>query len=188
MDPERSEAAYEVEEYFLQNMLKNIDHRKSDGGGSRRSFGMESLDQAISYFKYALKRDSYCRRAYYRLGFLNLAAGHLDGLVEVSNELTKRFSNDPNGFFFLGLGYQGMGDLERAAGSTSDQRSGMSTSKPTTWGRTVRTDAISGRVQNRTPGSWPVADKAGKTSPKMAWLARGELERFSCSRVCRRDV
>ena len=129
MDPERPEAACEVGEYFLQDMLKYIDHRRFDGGGSLRSFGMESLDQAISYFKYALRRDSYCRRAYYRLGFLNLEAGHLDGLVEVSNELTKRFPNDPNGFFFLGLGYQGMGDLERAAGSYSKAVERMSPSQ-----------------------------------------------------------
>ncbi len=114
MDADHADAACEVGEYLLRDMLKYVDARRFDGGGSMRSFGLESRDEAADFFQYALRKDPYCRRAYYRLGFLSLESGRPKGLVRLSKLLLERYPGDPDGLLFLGLGYQEMGDMERA--------------------------------------------------------------------------
>ncbi len=125
MDPDRAGAACEVGEYLLQDMLKFMDARRFDGRGSMRSFGLESRDEAASYFQYALQRDPYCRRAYYRLGFLNLESGYPERLVRLSRLLLERYPGDSDGLLFLGLGYQEMGEMEEAGQAYGEALDGM---------------------------------------------------------------
>ena len=114
LDPNNVHAACEIGEYFVQDMLKYVDARRFDGLGSMRSFGLESRDEAAAYFRQAIQKDPYCRRAYYRLGFLCLENGNPEGLVALSQELLRRYPGDRDGLLFLGLGCQETGQFEAA--------------------------------------------------------------------------
>ena len=125
MDPNNVHAACEIGDYFIQDMLKYVDARRFDGLGSMRSFGLESRDEAAAYFRRAIQEDPYCRRAYYRLGFLCLENGNPEGLVTLSRELLRRYPGDRDGLLFLGLGCQEMGEFEAADEAYRDALSRM---------------------------------------------------------------
>lgn len=120
MDSTRVEAACEVGDYYLQDMLKYVDARRFDGGGSMRSFAMESVQTAAQYYRYALSRDPYCKRAYYGLGMLSIEGGYAEDLIAIARELLARWPRDRDGLLFLGLGYYATEKFE-AAGTAFDR-------------------------------------------------------------------
>ena len=120
IDSTQVEAACEVGDYYLQDMLKYIDARRFDGGGSMRSFAMESVEKAAHYYEYARTQDPNCRHAYYGLGMLSLEGGYAEDLVAIAKELLSRWPYDRDGFLFLGLGYYALKHFD-AAGEAFDR-------------------------------------------------------------------
>lgn len=120
IDSTQVEAACEVGDYYLQDMLKYVDARRFDGGGSMRSFAMEDVQKAADYYHYALAHDPYCRRAYYGLGMLSLEGGYKEDLIVIARALLDRWPRDRDGLLFLGLGYYAAEKYE-AAGNAFDR-------------------------------------------------------------------
>ncbi|MCY3682740.1 MAG: GWxTD domain-containing protein [Gemmatimonadetes bacterium] len=120
MDSTQVDAACEVGDYYLQDMLKYVDARRFDGGGSMRSFAMESVQTAANYYHYALAHDPYCRRAYYGLGMLSIEGGYKEDLIVIAQALLDRWPQDRDGLLFLGLGYYAAEKYE-AAGKAFDR-------------------------------------------------------------------
>ena len=120
IDSTQVEAACEVGDYYLQDMLKYVDARRFDGGGSMRSFAMEDVQKAAAYYHYALAHDPYCRRAYYGLGMLSLEGGYKEDLIVIARALLDRWPRDRDGLLFLGLGYYAAEKYE-AAGNAFDR-------------------------------------------------------------------
>ena len=120
IDSTQVEAACEVGDYYLQDMLKYVDARRFDGGGSMRSFAMEDVQKAANYYHYALAHDPYCRRAYYGLGMLSLEGGYKEDLIVIARALLDRWPRDRDGLLFLGLGYYAAEKYE-AAGNAFDR-------------------------------------------------------------------
>ena len=120
IDSTQVEAACEVGDYYLQDMLKYVDARRFDGGGSMRSFAIEDVQKAADYYHYALAHDPYCRRAYYGLGMLSLEGGYKEDLIVIARALLDRWPRDRDGLLFLGLGYYAAEKYE-AAGNAFDR-------------------------------------------------------------------
>ncbi len=120
IDPTQVEAACEVGDYYLQDMLKYVDARRFDGGGSMRSFAVESVQIAARYYRYALLQDPDCKRAYYGLGMLSIEGGYAEDLVAIAQELLDRWARDRDGLLLLGLGYYATEQFE-AAGKAFDR-------------------------------------------------------------------
>ena len=120
IDSTQVDAACEVGDYYLQDMLKYVDARRFDGGGSMRSFAMESVQTAADYYHYALAHDPYCRRAYYGLGMLSIEGGYKEDLIVIAQALLDRWPRDRDGLLFLGLGYYAAEKYE-AAGKAYDR-------------------------------------------------------------------
>lgn len=120
IDSTQVDAACEVGDYYLQDMLKYVDARRFDGGGSMRSFAMESVQTAADYYHYALAYDPYCRRAYYGLGMLSIEGGYKEDLIVIAQALLDRWPQDRDGLLFLGLGYYAAEKYE-AAGKAFDR-------------------------------------------------------------------
>ena len=83
LDSTQVQAACEVGDYYLQDMLKYVDARRFDGGGSMRSFAMESVQTAAHYYRYARSRDPYCKTRVLRVGD-----------AEYRRRVCRRFDND----------------------------------------------------------------------------------------------
>ena len=120
IDSTQVDAACEVGDYYLQDMLKYVDARRFDGGGSMRSFAIESVQMAADYYHYALAHDPYCRRAYYGLGILSIEGGYKEDLIVIAQALLDRWPQDRDGLLFLGLGYYAAEKFE-AAGKAYDR-------------------------------------------------------------------
>ena len=120
IDSTQVDAACEVGDYYLQDMLKYVDARRFDGGGSMRSFAMESVQTAADYYHYALAHDPYCKRAYYGLGMLSIEGGYKEDLIVIAQALLDRWPQDRDGLLFLGLGYYAAEKYE-AAGRAYDR-------------------------------------------------------------------
>ena len=120
IDSTQVDAACEVGDYYLQDMLKYVDARRFDGGGSMRSFAMEDVQKAANYYHYALAHDPYCRRAYYGLGMLSIESGYKEDLIVIAQALLERWPQDRDGLLFLGLGYYAAEKYE-AAGKAFDR-------------------------------------------------------------------
>ena len=120
IDSTQVDAACEVGDYYLQDMLKYVDARRFDGGGSMRSFAMEDVQKAANYYHYALAHDPYCRRAYYGLGMLSIEGGYKEDLIVIARALLDRWPQDRDGLLFLGLGYYAAEKYE-AAGKAFDR-------------------------------------------------------------------
>jgi len=120
IDSTQVDAACEVGDYYLQDMLKYVDARRFDGGGSMRSFAMESVQTAANYYHYALAHDPYFRRAYYGLGMLSIEGGYKEDLIVIAQALLDRWPQDRDGLLFLGLGYYAAEKYE-AAGKAFDR-------------------------------------------------------------------
>ncbi len=120
IDSTQVDAACEVGDYYLQDMLKYVDARRFDGGGSMRSFAMESVQTAADYYHYALAHDPYCRRAYYGLGMLSIEGGYKEDLIVIAQALLNRWPQDRDGLLLLGLGYYAAEKYE-AAGKAYDR-------------------------------------------------------------------
>lgn len=115
LDSTQAEAACEVGDYYLHDMLKYVDARRFDGGGSMRSFAVESVETAAHYYQYARVCDPDYKRAYYGLGMLSIEGGYAEDLVVIAKGLLDRWPHDRDGLLFLGLGYYTIEKFDAAA-------------------------------------------------------------------------
>ena len=121
-DPKNAKAAYMIGRHGIKNFMKYNDKFMMSGisGFSRREhsrtrhswsfFGIEELDEAVTYLKACIEADPQFKDAYFQLGLACYEANRPDELIQVANLLIERVPEDKDALLFCGLGYQALGD------------------------------------------------------------------------------
>ncbi len=122
LDPENSKAAYMIGHHGVKNFLKNYDMSMTNivSGFSRREhtrtrhswrdFGIEELDEAVTYLKTCIEADPMFKDAYFQLGLACLETNRPEELIQLANLLLERVPDDKDALLFCGLGYQKLGE------------------------------------------------------------------------------
>ena len=122
IDPENAKAAYMIGHYGIKNFLKYYDtsmmnmasgfnwREHTRTGHSWRDFGIEELDEAVSYLKTCIEAEPRFKDAYFQLGLACLETNRPLELIQVANLLLERAPNDKDALLFCGLGYQRLGE------------------------------------------------------------------------------
>ncbi len=122
LDPENAKAAYMIGHHGVKSFLKNYDMSMMNmvSGFSRREhtrtrhswrdFGIEELDEAVTYLKTCIEADPMYKDAYFQLGLACLETNRPEELIQVANLLLERVPADKDALLFCGLGYQRLGD------------------------------------------------------------------------------
>ncbi len=122
LDPENANAAYMIGHHGVKDFLKNYDMSMMNmvSGFSRREhtrtrhswrdFGIEELDEAVTYLKTCIEADPMFKDAYFQLGLACLETNRPVELIRVANLLLERVPDDKDALLFCGLGYQRLGE------------------------------------------------------------------------------
>ncbi len=123
VDPKNATAAYMIGHHGIKNFMKYSDMEMTsrvspidwrEGGTRARhslgGFGIEDLDEAVSYLKTCIEADPQFKDAYFQLGLACYEANRPDELIQVANLLIERLPEDKDALLFCGLGYQALGD------------------------------------------------------------------------------
>lgn len=122
-DPENPRAAYMIGHHGIKNFMKYYDMEVTSRvlpidrreGGSRarhslREFGIEELNDAVTYLKTCIEADPQFKDAYFQLGLACLETNRPVELIRVANLLLDRARDDKDALLFCGLGYQTLGE------------------------------------------------------------------------------
>ena len=122
VDPGNAMAAYMIGHHGIKNFMKYNDKFMMNGisGFSWREhsrtrhswsfFGIEELDEAVTYLKACIEAEPQFKDAYFQLGLACYEANRPDELIQVANLLIERVPEDKDALLFCGLGYQALGD------------------------------------------------------------------------------
>ena len=122
LDPNNANAAYMIGHHGVKNFLKNYDlsmmnmvsgfnwREQTRSRHSWRDFGIEELDDAVTYLKTCIEADPMFKDAYFQLGLACLETNRPIELIQVANLLLERVPADKDALLFCGLGYQRLGD------------------------------------------------------------------------------
>lgn len=83
---------------------------------SWRDFGIEELDEAVSYLKTCIEADPHFKDAYFQLGLACPETNRPVELITVANLLLERVPDDKDALLFIGFGYQTLGEQEAVFG------------------------------------------------------------------------
>ena len=122
LDPKNAKAAYMIGHHGIKNFMKNNnmvmmnmvsgfnwrEHTRTRHSWS--GFGIEELDEAVSYLKTCIEADPHFKDAYFQLGLACLETNRPIELIRVANLLLGRVPDDKDAQLFCGLGYQTLGD------------------------------------------------------------------------------
>ena len=122
-DPKNAKAAYMIGHYGIKNFMKYYDmamtsmvspiDRREGATRARhsfRGFGIEELNEAVSYLKTCIEADPHFKDAYFQLGLACLETNRPIELIRVANLLLERARDDKDALLFCGLGYQALGE------------------------------------------------------------------------------
>ena len=122
VDPKNAKAAYMIGHYGIKNFMKydNMVMMNMVSGFNWREharnrhswsgFGIEELNEAVSYLKTCIEADPHFKDAYFQLGLACLETNRPTELIRVANLLLERVPDDKDALLFCGLGYQAMGE------------------------------------------------------------------------------
>jgi GWxTD domain-containing protein len=103
-------ARYWMGYYALQGFLAYQDRLIMGNEG----FAEGDRVKAIALFKRSIADDSDFRDPYYHLGLVYLESNQPDSMIFYARKLLRHHPNDAHVFLFCGLGYQSLGDQEKA--------------------------------------------------------------------------
>ena len=116
LDPDSVPALYWAGRYEAWQMERFLEGERVDRGHllSLREFGEEARDAGVGYLTRALAVDPEHLPSRVLLGSVYYEARMPEQLVGLFRDYVKQHPEDPNGHFFVGLGYQIQDDLNRA--------------------------------------------------------------------------
>ncbi|MCY3766471.1 MAG: GWxTD domain-containing protein [Gemmatimonadetes bacterium] len=119
-EPNNAEAAYWSGYYAFKDYLR---YRDSDIWGLDAA---RDLERAEIRIRQSVDADPIYRDAYRLLGLLHVESGYPQALISDYKRLLEQSPEDKDALLYIGLGYQALGDLDKAHGFYARALAGMS--------------------------------------------------------------
>ncbi len=108
------QALYWAARYKMWQMTMFLEGEKEEGRIQTGSFGREGREKAIGYLQQALEMESEHKPSVLLLGALYYESGSSQQMVDLFEEYLERHPDDRDVRFFSGLGYEKLGEINRA--------------------------------------------------------------------------